>query len=230
MDKIRLLETLKSYPMFTLNEFVRITGKDAPYTRLLLHRLRKENLIYQIERGKYTLHDDPLIFASYLQLPSYISFWTALRFYNFTEQLPKEITLASPRPKNEILFQGTKIRFIKMKHFFGYRKEIYRGFEIFIAEKEKAVIDSLLEPVVPIDEVLNAIKSKELDEKVLIDHAISTNNKSLIKRLGYLMELSGHKADELLDQIDSNYIPLDSNFSKKGERDRRWKIIINRKL
>lgn len=230
MDKIKLLETLKTYPLFTFNDFIRITKKKKEYVRTLLYRLRKQGLIYKIEKEKYTLYDDPIIFASYIQIPSYISFWTALRFYNFTEQLPRTIMVASPKSRKEIIFLETKIKFIKIKNFFGYKKERYRDFNIFIGEKEKVIIDCFLIKSVPLDEVIKAIESKELDKNKLIKYAIMVKNKSLIKRIGYLMENLGYECKKLEKHIDNNYIPLDSTFNLKGKRNKKWKIIVNRKI
>lgn len=232
IEKIELLKRLETYPLFTFNDFVRITGISPEYARTLLYRLRKEGLIFSVAKGKYTVHDDPLIFASYIFVPSYISFWTALRFYDLTEQLPREIMLAISVYKRSIKFMGTPITFTKIREFWGYRKERYSKFEIFIAEREKCIIDSLLVKKVPLDEIFSALQSGKLNTKKLIDFAVKTKNNSLIKRLGYLLELCGVDASRLHEKIrsDRNYVVLDRNFPKKGEKNARWKLIINRVL
>ncbi len=228
--KIQLLKKLEEYPLFTINEFVRIAGKSPEYARTMIYRLRKERLLYQVEKGKYSVHDDPLVFSSYIIIPSYISFWTALRFHNLTEQLPKNIMLASPKSKNEIKFQGTKIAFFKTNHFWGYKKERYRNFEIFVAEKEKAIIDCMLLKNTPFDEVAKAVAKKELDSKKMAEYAIKAKNISLMKRLGYIMEYFGLDAEPLVRYLDNNYISLDWNAPKEGEKNKNWKIILNRRL
>ncbi len=230
MKKIALIKTLEEYPLFTFNEFVRITGKSSEYARTYLYRLKKEGLIFRIEKGKYTVHDDPLIFSSHIAVPSYISFWTAIRFYGFTEQLPKDIMLAAPKPKEAITFHGTKIRFFKTKHVWGYKKERYGNFDIFVAEKEKCIIDSMLLKNTPFDEIAKTIKTKDFDEKKLAEYALKTKNKSLIKRLGYMMEIFGLSAETLSKHPDNNYISLDWSGTKKGAKNMKWKIIENRRL
>lgn len=230
MKKIILVKSLEEYPLFTFNEFVRITGKSSEYARTYLYRLKKEGLIFRIEKGKYTVHDDPLIFSSGIAVPSYISFWTAIRFYGFTEQLPKDIMLASPKPKETITFRGTKIRFFKTKHIWGYKKERYGNFDIFVAEKEKCIIDSMLLKNTPFDEIAKAVMTRDFDEKKLAEYAIKTKNKSLIKRLGYMMESYGLNAEELAGHLDNNYVLLDWSGAKKGAKNKKWKIIENRRL
>lgn len=228
--KIQLLKKLEEYPLFTMNEFVRITGKSPEYARTMLYRLKKEKLLHQIEKGKYSVHDDPLVFSSHIVIPSYISFWSALRFHNLTEQLPKNIMIASAKSKHEINFHGTKIRFFKTKQLWGYKKERYASFEIFVAEKEKCIIDCLLIKNTPFDEIAKAVAKKELDEKKLAEYAIRVKNISLIKRLGYIMEYFGLDAEALAKHLDSNFVLLDWNAPKKGEKNKKWKIIVNRRL
>lgn len=230
MKKIIIIRLLEKYPLFTLNEFVRLTGKKVQDTRNYLYRLRKEGLIFRIERGKYTAIDNPVAFASCIAVPSYISFWTAIRHYNLTEQMPKDIMVAVPKPKKSLTFRGTKIRFFTTKQMWGYGKQRYGNFDIMIAEAEKAVIDSMLLKNVPFDEIVKAVKSGETDKNKLISYTLRTKNSSLGKRLGFMLETFGFKAEELLNLADNNYVLLDWYGRKEGKKDKRWKLIINRSL
>jgi len=38
------------------------------------------------------------------------------------------------------------------------------------------------------------------------------------------------KCDDLKDWIDYNYIPLDPLIEEMGEKNKKWKIIVNRKV
>src|SRR3989344_4609957 len=116
MKTIELLKILQAYPLFTENDISKILNKNPAYIKNLLYRIKKRNLIYQIERGKYTLYDDPILFASSIYTPSYISLWTAFRYYNLTEQLPKTIFIMVPKPRKSLKFQNTLIKFIKTKY------------------------------------------------------------------------------------------------------------------
>jgi len=228
MKKIGLLKMLERYPLFTFNEFVRVTGKTPEYSRTYLHRLKKEGLVFQVEKGKYTVFEDPMVFSSYITLPSYISFWTAIRFYNFTEQLPRDIMLASPKPKKNMVFNKKRIRFFKTKHMWGYKKQRYRDFDIFVAEKEKSIIDSLLLRNIPFSEVVKAVQTKDFDAGKLVEYAIKTKNKSLMKRLGYMMEISGIDGrGKLIEHFDRNYILLSWNGKASGKKNKKWRIILN---
>lgn len=212
-----------------MNDFVRITGKAPPYCWTYISRLKRERLVFSVERGKYTVHGDPMLFSTHLVSPSYISFWTAIRFYGLTEQLPSDVMVASPRPKKAISFNGAAIRFFKMKEMWGFGKQRYSGFEIFVAGKEKCVIDSLLLKNVPFDEIAKAVRDGEFG-RGLAETALKCGNVSMIKRLGYMMEKFGHDAESMAEKLDGNYVRLDWNRPWEGEKNRKWKIIENRRL
>lgn len=230
LKKFEIIRRLGQFPLFSFNEFVRITGMSSEYARIYLFRLKKEGFIFQIERGKYSVYDDPMIFSSFIKTPSYISFWTAFRFYNFTEQLPFDVMIAVPRARKTIVFQGANIRFFKTKYFWGYRKQRYRNFDIFVAEKEKCILDVFLLKNTPFDEIIKAILTKDFDFMKLIEYSIRAKNKSLIKRIGYVMDHLGYDTKLLLKFVDNNYVLLDWNGTKKGKKIKRWKIIANRGL
>ncbi|GFO96450.1 transcriptional regulator, trmB [groundwater metagenome] len=66
-------------------------------------RLEDRGFIKSVERGKYLLLgfepervlSNPFFIASRIVYPSYVSFWSALNFYGFTEQVPVVVFLAS---------------------------------------------------------------------------------------------------------------------------------------
>ncbi len=228
-NKIALLKELGTYPFFTLNDFVRIAGRPPAYCWTYLSRLKREGLVFSIERGKYTVHEDPLVFSTSISPPSYISFWTAMRFHGLTEQLPSDVMVASPRSKKTIAFSGTKIRFFRTKEMWGFAKQRYSGFDIFMADKEKCVIDSLLLKNVPFDEIAKAVRDGGFGRE-MADAALRCGSMSVMKRLGYMMEKSGLVTGEMEKGLDGNYVPFDWNRPAKGSKCRKWRIIENRRL
>jgi len=234
MKIIQLLNTLKKYPIFNLLTIQKITKKDKPYSRLLIYRLKKKKLIYKIEKDKYTLSKDPFLIASRIIWPSYISCFSALRYYNLTEQLPQiiQIITTKKRRKRVLTFQKTKIKFItiKQRYFFGFNKVHYENFEIFTAEPEKALIDAALFKDMSFSEIKDILKSnlKEFNLNNLVKCLQKIKNKSLIKRFGYaLSELNKDYYSKLRSYIDHNYVPLDYLLPNKGRKNEKWKILDN---
>lgn len=237
MKKIGLIKELEKYPVFNLKIVRDIIKKDNYYTKLVIYRLKKEKLILEIEKNKYTVNKDSFLIASNIIWPSYISCWSALRYYNLTEQLPTiiQIITTKKRKKTEINFNNAKIVFIKTKskNFFGYKKERYKNFDIFIAEKEKALIDSVLFKKISLLEIYDIIKNNinDININLFVDYLIKTKNKTLIKRFGFLFDkLSVNKYDKFKKYIDFKYIPFDYSIRKMGIKNKKWRIIENVKL
>ncbi len=234
MKKIELLKELEKYPVFNIKKIRDISGKDSNYAKLLVYRLKKDNLIYEIEKNKYTLQNDIFVIASRLIWPSYISLWSALNYNKLTEQIPQVISIITiKRRKNRnIIFNNVKIEFIKVKpkYFFGYKKERLGDFDIFIAEKEKAILDSILLRKVSVSEIYEIIKGhiQEININILISYLIKLKNKALIKRLGIILEKCGvDKYNNLKRFIDYKYISLDFALEEKGKKNKKWRIIDN---
>ena len=233
MKKIELLKELGKYPLFNLKTVRDMTNKDGNYTKLLIQRLKKDKLIFEIEKNKYTLNKDSFTIASNMIWPCYISGWSAVSYYHLTDQIPQAIFVITTRArkKREIIFNNTKIIFtrVKPKYFFGYKRERYGDYDIFIAEKEKALIDSALLKKISFSEICDIIKDnvEDINIPLLIKYLIKIKNKSLMKRFGFLLDRLNIKNDELSRLIDFKYIPLDELISKKGKKDKKWRIIDN---
>ena len=195
MQAINFIKELKKLqnPVITLNDVSRIINKNKEYSRVYVHRLKKKKLIHEIEKGKYTLANNPFEIASGMLFPSYISFISAYGIYGLTTQIPSIIHVVATKSRKPIKIDNTKINFIriKKKNFFGYKREKFMDTYIFVAEPEKAVIDSLYLPkYCPVSESYEALKSKELSIDKLVDYALRIQSCVVLKRLGYLLELN----------------------------------------
>jgi len=225
---VEIIRRLERYSMFTENDIAKLINKTPAYVRTFLYRLSHRKLIRKIERGKYTLYEDPMMFATNIVVPSYISLWTAFKYYGMLQQQPFNIFIISSRPRKTLLFENMKIIFLFSRHMFGYKKHRYMGFDIFIADREKAIIDALLFKL-PIQDIYSALSNEDIDFKRLSEYAIRVKNKSLIKRLGYLLERKTGKSYDLM-AMDANYIKLDCLGKKKGMVNSRWRLVINAEL
>jgi predicted transcriptional regulator of viral defense system len=80
--------------------------------------------------------------ANFLQVPSYISFLTALSFYEVTTQVTRNF-FESASLKRSVIFTagGTQFKYYKLKK--RYYSDFDRNNGFFIAEKEKAFADVL---------------------------------------------------------------------------------------
>lgn len=226
MRTVDLLETLDKYPVFTVSDVERIAEIERESARIRLHRLAKKGDIRRIERGKYTRYDDPALIASHIVTPSYLSLWSGLRYYDLTQQLLHTTEVIHSRPKEDIELDDHTITFHSTQHMFGFHKEQYQNVTIFIADKEKLLIDCLQFQTMPVAELTPLLETVETE--TTITDAVRIGQPALMKRIGYLLEPAGQQRDKLLDAIDANPVRLDINKPADGNRDDTWKIIDNR--
>lgn len=182
-----LITALKRYPVFSVRDIANTLDKSREYAYLVAYRLKRAGAINEIEKGKYTLEEDPFVIASWIVWPSYISGWAALNFYKLTDQLPFTIHIVTTKKrKRKIISYGkTKIEFVKIKKsaFFGFERIIYQNREIFIAEKEKAIIDALATKKMSLEEAIEIIKNnrRKINRNKLFSYA--KMSKGLAKKL-----------------------------------------------
>lgn len=168
---------LQKYPVFTVRDLASLLNKKNNYVYLQAYRWKKEGLIYEIEKGKYTVEEDPFMISSWIVWPSCISGWAALHYYHLTEQLPFTIqVITTRRRKRKVLNYGNaRIEFttVRASFFFGFQRVIYHQHEIFIAEKEKALIDALAYRKMSLAEGIEIIKNnkRKINNRRLFSYA-----------------------------------------------------------
>jgi predicted transcriptional regulator of viral defense system len=205
----------------------------------LIARLRADGLVDEVERGKYLLLgldpervlSNPLFIASHLIAPAYVSYWSALHHYGFTEQVPLTTFVATTRKKRPVSFQGFRFHFVVLKphKFFGYRRERIGDLPTVVADEAKAIVDSLdlLQHAGGIGEVAKALQValETVDVPTLIDYANRMENKSLGSRLGYLLESFGQSAEGLVHSVSP--VKLDPTRPRTGHTVAPWQIVVN---
>lgn len=239
----RLLSELAEHnkSIFTVDDAVKILNEKKSSVTKLLHDLTQNKWLFRLSRGKYLIlpleagvkpefTEHEFIIASQLIEPYYISYWSALNYYGFTEQVSKTVFVATTKRKREMNLLGLKIKFVTIKEnkFFSFKKILVNNHPVNIAEKEKVIIDCLDLPrnCGGITEVIKAIDSagEELDFKKLEDYAKKMKNHAIINRLGYILELLNIKTNLIPSK---HYVFLDPLIKKKRGYNAKWKIIEN---
>jgi predicted transcriptional regulator of viral defense system len=144
------LRKLRKRFYFTVEDLQDLLEIKPESARVLCTRYTKDGLFIRLKRNFYILDEswesfakaDFLKIANLLQVPSYISFMTALSWYEITTQVQRDF-FESASLKRSIRFdiRGTAFNFCKLqkKYYFDFVKED----DIFIATKEKAFVDSV---------------------------------------------------------------------------------------
>ena len=215
-----ILEKFSETPVFSLADISQIT-KSKAYAKFLASSLLKKGKIKKIKRDLYTLHDDAFLVATFIIRPSYISSISALSFYRDISQIPNEIfCITNKSPK--VFYFIQKIRFFHSKFFFGFEEKEYKGFKILIADREKAIIDSIGK--VPIYVFEEAFEKVNLER--ILEYVERIGKRSLAKRIGYLLEKHGYEVYPRLKKfIDNKFVFLDP-IVKGRRKNKKWRVIL----
>jgi predicted transcriptional regulator of viral defense system len=220
------LYKLSKLPLFT-NKDLKL-HYNIKYPEIYIQKLKNKNKIITIEKGKYTLQEDILCYVTQIVNPSYLSFLSALNFYGYSTQILQKYSVAIKNNKKDLKY----IKFIKInsKYFFGYNKVNYGGFDLFIVDKEKLLLDCLLyQNYVQVSDIFELLKDN-LDKNKLLNYLLKINNISLIKRTGYLLDLVGINIfDVFKNKLNNNnfYVKLNINLKRSKINNSKWKLNIN---
>lgn len=235
----------KENQIFSFDQLHRTTGIKREILKVMLSRLEERGFIERIEKGKYmiiplgsekgryTLHE--FVIASCLVEPYAISYWSALHYYGFTEQMPGTVFIQTParKKKSRMNIFGVDYQLLRVNEnkFFGLRKEWIEDTPIIITDREKTIVDCLDKPKYAggIVEVAKALHGEKLDYNKLAGYAQRMHNSGVTRRLGYLCDHLGVAQDfpDLPLPRSNKYLLLDPTMQAKGRNDPKWRLIIN---
>ena len=218
--------------------------------RKALSRLVKKGWLKRLRRGLYLLipleaglegnwSEDPLVIATQIVPEGAVSYWTALHYWNMTEQIPRTVFVqicdGSYLPKTRIL--GVRYRFVMVKEerCFGVLTRTSDGMMIRIADREKTLVDSLDRPDLSggILLIAEALKStRNVDWNKLDSYLDRFGSGAIYKRLGYLAEyLNIALPPDLLlewqDKLTEGIAWLEPGGMSDGPIKTRWRLRVN---
>jgi predicted transcriptional regulator of viral defense system len=195
----------------------------------LVKAMKKKGIIKKAGKRAFALRGtNEFVVATSINYPSYISFWSALSYYGFSDQMPKKIFLATTKYTKDI----NEFKYVTLfkTRYFGYTKI---G-DIVIADKEKAIIDSLLFPkyaggMKEIEKCLRAAIN-EINIERLIEYSLKMKSKAVLRRLGFVLEHLNYKGkiiNKIIKKIGKGYELLDPSLRKKNNLNKRWLLDVN---
>jgi predicted transcriptional regulator of viral defense system len=136
------------------------------------------------------------------------------------------------RKRREIEFGHARIVFIRTKPsiLFGYEKVRLGGLEGFMAEPEKALIDSAFFRQISFSEIADMVKTNlnSINAEKLVRHALRIGDGALAKRFGFLLEhLGAGVYGKLRKFAGKSYTKLDYARPGGGKKSERWMVIDN---
>jgi predicted transcriptional regulator of viral defense system len=141
IDFIKSLEQLNKQ-FYSIADMEKITGLSRESLYVSLKRLVERGILERMSRGTYCLFTTKASIekiASFLYLPNYLSFESALSRYGVINLVPYTLTFATTRKTRRFTVGGREIEFRQMK------KDLFWGYDMqggmYIAKAEKAFLD-----------------------------------------------------------------------------------------
>lgn len=231
-----LLNAMEPFIVFSLSTVRRTTGWTFQRASNTLTSLKSKSIITVVKKDNYILTEaipaNLFRIANAVTEPSYISFWTALSYYGFTEQQPIALQVVSTKqyPTLRVGQHVIETTTMQPERFYGYQK-----IENFtIAEPEKAILDALHMPEKAggMDEIKKCLRNAwpTLDKKTLLNYTRRFGSKAVAARLGFLTEqlkLKDNITGSLKKLLPKSYVRLNPKGAVTGRYDKKWMVMEN---
>lgn len=237
---------------FTLKEvsdLVTESSRDA--VKKLMRDMVNRGLLLRLKDGVYyiipydqdaeTYFPNSHLISKYLvsEAEYYIGYYSAMEIHSLITQpsLKQQIVVNKQIKPSVLKIKGHRFQFIyhNSHHFFGRKNIWIDSFnKVACSDLEKTFIDCLYKPNYAggISEIAKALfKSKEkIDFEKLFDYCEKFKAQSVIKRLGFLLEILDINSP-ILDRLQrvksTSVIPLEPSYEKKGELNSKWSVLQN---
>lgn len=249
----KLLTTLSSQDknIFGASEAQRVIGSSEAATNLLLDGLAKKKWLIRLVRGKYlivplsagpeTEHSENwYVIAKNLiePRPYYISHISALDIHEMIVHPSLSVYISSPvrRISKDILGATFRFIFVQPKDIWGVEDAwVTTSQKVKVSDLERTIIDCLDRPDLcgGISEIAKGIWAKrtDIDYAKLVDYANKSGRKSVIKRLGFLLETyvlgTPEMFADLRAMLTRSYSLLDPTLPMSGHYNAAWKLRLN---
>lgn len=240
--------------LLTVERAAEILEMDQVTAAKTLGRWRNQGWLARVKRGVYVAVpveaeladqalEDAWILIPELFDPAYVGGWSAAEYWDFTEQIFRDICVFTARP---VLRRNQRVHNIPFvvthtlaEHHFGTKVVWKRNARILVSDPTKTIVDMLSMPwtgggIVHVTECLRQyLRSQHFNERLLIEYTKRLNNGAVFKRLGYLTsQLMGDEHPVVIAcqaNLTAGKAQLDPAL--KGDRlITRWRLFVPSKV
>ena len=239
--------------IFATKDAYEVLG-EGKATRDALARLVNKGWLERIEKGKYlivpleagpdrTWTEDAYVIAGHLVSPAMVGYWSALNYWNLTDQVPRithvQTTARKERRTPQVLGMRFRIARVKPRKFFGCHAYRAGESQVRVTDREKTILDCLDRPDLSggVGEVREALLAGDgdFDWDQVTDYLRRFGSGAVVKRLGFLVDSVelAHPPErallhEWLDLLTAGISRLDPSTPKKPHRiATRWRVEVN---
>lgn len=237
---------------FGVDEAARVLELDHDPAGQLLRYLARRGWLSRVRRGLYVAVpldarrsgewvEDSWVAAERAYAPCYVGGWSACEYWDLTEQLSRTLLVVTARTVHErdVTLQGLPIRLTARPRdkLFG-TTGVWRGqVRVQVSDPSRTIIDILDDPRLGggmrncADVLAQYIGTRHRDDSLLISYGDRLGNRTVFKRLGYLLEHLDIEAPVLIDAClhrrSAGVTSLDPSVKLTGRILRRWGLRIN---
>ena len=237
---------------FTVLEAAEAMGVDRTRAARLLAHWASRGWLSRVRRGLYitvplgardpsSRREDPWIVAMKLFHAAYIGGWSACEHWGLTEQIFADVVVFTTRRirTRRQKVQDTKfiLRTVPEDRLWGTTPVWRRNSKVLISDPSRTLADILNESGIGggmrhVAEILeNYFAGEHRADMLLVDYISRLRNRTVCKRLGFLLEALGIEAQEILEycraHISAGYSKLDPGIATRGRLLRRWNLELN---
>ena len=182
---------------------------------------------------------DPWVIATELFAPCYIGGWSAAQHWGFTEQIFESTLIVTSRHINKKDQSAGGLHFLikqlKAEKVFGLKAVWKEQVKVQVSDPHKTIRDIFDDPSIgggirsSIDFFQQYLSSSHFNSDVFLEYASKMNNKTIFKRLGFVLSKIHPKATLLIDHCRQNISQGNSQLDPglKGNRlVKKWKLWI----
>jgi len=240
---------------FTAEDAAAALGVSRAEAARIAGYLATKGWLSRIRRGMFTVvpleadvpeawRADPWLVAARVFAPCYIGGWSACEHWGLTEQLFRSILVVSAEPQRraQVTVQGTEFRVATRKPdaLFATRK-IWRGRDsVEVSDPTRTLVDVLDDPSIGggirnVADVIGVYFSGDLrDDDLLVSYADRLGNRTVFKRLGFLLGSLEVDAPDLIETClarrSAGLAKLDPSIRLSGRITKRWGLRINAQI
>ena len=249
----RLLNRLAAdgHVVFSTAQAREALGNGGQDINKLLYHLTRKRWLLRLEKGKYLIlpleagmeglysrHE--FVIAAHLVQPYTIAYASALSFHALSDLLPHTVFVATTRRKAEVTVEelGLRFRFITLAphKFFGIQTVTIEDQSVRITTPSKTLVDGLDHPdlcggIVEIAKGLERYSGDDANWAQLTADAQRLGNRTVFKRLGYLVEMLELEVGEWIDRWRAEISPgetlLAPRYGRRGSYQSEWNLRVN---
>jgi len=231
---------------------MKLSQEDA---RFYLAYFTRRGWLSRVKRGLYIsvpfgavnpqeYKENPWIVVNRIFSPCYIGGWSAAEHWDLTEQIFNSVCVFTRRVfrNKNVNIQATDyvLKLVRGKNL-GHTKNVWiENVKVQVSDPTQTVVDMLDDPLCGggIRNIVEIIKtycsSEHYHEANLLTYIAERNNRTVYKRLGYILETLGIQLPKVIEEcrkkISAGYSTLDPSIKGKGMFNRRWMLKINAEI